>query len=135
MVHFTLRSMLAVIALVAAAMAVQVAPPNRLTSAILVLAVLGLPALLTIGVVYGTSAMRSLCIAALFPAGMMFLISIPICWQLIERSRFSGGDIERLAVALKTGCAASWAMAVLTGVACLLASQFLHKASQRAKDV
>lgn len=121
-VRFTLLTMFVVTGFVAVAMAVLFAFPDVWATVALIALLQIVPAVLTVGLVWGNSNLRAFCLGALFPTvlTLLFCASVWVLFVLVESShepaaRIAGG-LEHYADGHRIVAAVSWLCALLMGV-------------------
>ena len=117
---------------VALAIAVLFVVPDWFASIALLIAAFALPAMLTTTIACGSGYLRAFCVGALFPcAGVLIAVASPmfirefhyinVTWPLFHDGRTERyfEHLEKFAEALRALSAASWALALIVGFACV----------------
>ena len=116
--QFSMKTLLVVTAATAVALAIVVSLPNAIAVPVMLCLAIGIPAFLTVIVIYGSGYQRTFCIGALFPAcAMLHATGWLLFFSIIE----GPGNLEDLGRWLEFFDEISAPYRVYTGAAWLLA--------------
>ena len=138
--QFTLTSLLLFTLAVASALTLLVVVPVVIAVPVIIFLSMAVPAVLTVGLVYGESSVRTFCIGALFPTGVL-LYATGWILGLSTLEPPSTSDLEsfsqwveffeEIAAPYRVYAGSSWVSSIVIGLICVGARRWISHAVRR----